>query len=278
MSKGHRVVTETDPPGEGGSIPGDAHATAQPVGAARRRLACARVRAGGGKGASEPSHRNNPRPARSEPTFRTVTGIGAVTVQKATAAAPIAACDGVTVQKDDIAASAPVHPRRRRGRAPERCRGAHGHPGRARHRADDHHPDRAVEDRAAGPARAQPAHALGRADRRDRGQHARVRLPVADHGERRDPARSWRATAATWRPLRLGLPLVPVVEERHLTPVQRRAFIIADNKIALNAGWSNEHAGRGAAGPRAASASTWASPGSARRRSRRSWRASHAAE
>ena len=32
--------------------------------------------------------------------------------------------------------------------------------------------------------------------------------------------------------VRLGLPLVPVVEERHLTPVQRRAFIIADNKIA----------------------------------------------
>ena len=40
--------------------------------------------------------------------------------------------------------------------------------------------------------------------------------------------------------VRLGLPVVPVVEERHLTPLQRRAFIIADNKIALNAGWSNE--------------------------------------
>lgn len=40
--------------------------------------------------------------------------------------------------------------------------------------------------------------------------------------------------------VQLGLPLVPVVEERHLTPVQRRAFIIADNKIALNAGWSVE--------------------------------------
>src|SRR5207245_359733 len=38
--------------------------------------------------------------------------------------------------------------------------------------------------------------------------------------------------------LKLGLPLVPVVEERHLTPTQRRAFIIADNKIALNAGWA----------------------------------------
>ena len=40
--------------------------------------------------------------------------------------------------------------------------------------------------------------------------------------------------------VRLGLPTVPVVEERHLTEVQRRAFIIADNKIALNAGWSAE--------------------------------------
>lgn len=40
--------------------------------------------------------------------------------------------------------------------------------------------------------------------------------------------------------LRLGLRAVPVVEERHLTPVQRRAFIIADNKIALNAGWAAE--------------------------------------
>ncbi len=40
--------------------------------------------------------------------------------------------------------------------------------------------------------------------------------------------------------VKLGLPLVPVVEERHLTALQRRAFIIADNKIALNAGWSTE--------------------------------------
>ena len=40
--------------------------------------------------------------------------------------------------------------------------------------------------------------------------------------------------------LKLGLRVVPVIDERHLTPLQRRAFIIADNKIALNAGWSNE--------------------------------------
>jgi DNA modification methylase len=40
--------------------------------------------------------------------------------------------------------------------------------------------------------------------------------------------------------LKLGLPVVPVVEESHLTPLQRRAFIIADNKIALNATWATD--------------------------------------
>jgi len=43
-----------------------------------------------------------------------------------------------------------------------------------------------------------------------------------------------------WAAVQLGLRLVPVVEARHLTEAQRRAFIIADNKIALNAGWSAE--------------------------------------
>ena len=61
--------------------------------------------------------------------------------------------------------------------------------------------------------------------------------PIMVNGETREiVAGNGRYLAA----IRLGLPLVPVVEERHLTPVQRRAFIIADNKIALNAGWSNE--------------------------------------
>ena len=27
---------------------------------------------------------------------------------------------------------------------------------------------------------------------------------------------------------------------RHLTPAQRRAYVIADNKLALNAGWDQE--------------------------------------
>jgi len=61
--------------------------------------------------------------------------------------------------------------------------------------------------------------------------------PIIVNGETRQiVAGNGRYLAA----LRLRLPLVPVIEERHLTPLQRRAFIIADNKIALNAGWSNE--------------------------------------
>jgi DNA modification methylase len=39
---------------------------------------------------------------------------------------------------------------------------------------------------------------------------------------------------------RLGLNTVPVVVLAHLTPAQRRAYVIADNKLALNAGWNEE--------------------------------------
>ena len=39
---------------------------------------------------------------------------------------------------------------------------------------------------------------------------------------------------------RLGLEAVPVVILGHLTPAQRRAYVIADNKLALNAGWNEE--------------------------------------
>src|SRR5436309_15555998 len=54
--------------------------------------------------------------------------------------------------------------------------------------------------------------------------------PIMVNGKtRRIVAGNGRYLAA----LRLGLPVVPMVEERHLTPLQRRAFIIADNKIAL---------------------------------------------
>ncbi len=35
----------------------------------------------------------------------------------------------------------------------------------------------------------------------------------------------------------LGLDEVPVVVLDHLSPTQRKAYVIADNKLALNAGW-----------------------------------------
>src|SRR6266699_6009601 len=38
----------------------------------------------------------------------------------------------------------------------------------------------------------------------------------------------------------VGLESVPTVRLSHLTPAQRRAYVIADNKLALNAGWDRE--------------------------------------
>ena len=38
----------------------------------------------------------------------------------------------------------------------------------------------------------------------------------------------------------LGLETVPCVRLSHLTPEQRRAYVLADNKLALNAGWDQE--------------------------------------
>ena len=38
----------------------------------------------------------------------------------------------------------------------------------------------------------------------------------------------------------LGLKMVPCIELGHLSETQKRAYIIADNKLALNAGWDEE--------------------------------------
>ena len=38
----------------------------------------------------------------------------------------------------------------------------------------------------------------------------------------------------------LGMASVPVVVLDHLTPAQKRAYVLADNKLALNAGWDDE--------------------------------------
>lgn len=39
---------------------------------------------------------------------------------------------------------------------------------------------------------------------------------------------------------KLGLKQVPCIRMEHLTPIQARALVIADNKLALNAGWDDE--------------------------------------
>lgn len=39
---------------------------------------------------------------------------------------------------------------------------------------------------------------------------------------------------------KLGETKVPTIELSHLTEHQKRAYIIADNKLALNSGWDNE--------------------------------------
>ena len=57
----------------------------------------------------------------------------------------------------------------------------------------------------------------------------------------------WTGRSAGRSPLRillaarkLGLTEVPCIELAYLTDAQRRAYIIADNKLALNAGWDEE--------------------------------------
>ena len=39
---------------------------------------------------------------------------------------------------------------------------------------------------------------------------------------------------------KLGMDTVPVIELAHLSEAQKRAYVIADNKLALNAGWDDE--------------------------------------
>lgn len=39
---------------------------------------------------------------------------------------------------------------------------------------------------------------------------------------------------------KLGLANVPVIEASHLTEAQKRAYVLADNRLALDAGWDND--------------------------------------
>lgn len=39
---------------------------------------------------------------------------------------------------------------------------------------------------------------------------------------------------------KLGIEIIPCIELAHLTETQKKAYVIADNKLALNAGWDEE--------------------------------------
>ena len=60
--------------------------------------------------------------------------------------------------------------------------------------------------------------------------------PVLVDGENGIIAGHGRVMAAR----KLGLPQVPVIELAHLTEAQKRAYILADNKLAEQAGWDRE--------------------------------------
>ena len=60
--------------------------------------------------------------------------------------------------------------------------------------------------------------------------------PVIVDGENGIIAGHGRVMAAK----KLGLEEVPVIEAGHLTDAQRRAYVIADNRLALDAGWDEE--------------------------------------
>jgi ParB-like chromosome segregation protein Spo0J len=60
--------------------------------------------------------------------------------------------------------------------------------------------------------------------------------PILVDGEKGIIAGHGRLMAAR----KLKMPKVPVIELTHLTETQKKALIIADNKLALNAEWDNE--------------------------------------
>jgi DNA modification methylase len=60
--------------------------------------------------------------------------------------------------------------------------------------------------------------------------------PILTDGERGVIAGHGRLLAAR----KLGLKDVPVIELSHLTPLQKKAYILADNRLAENAGWDQD--------------------------------------
>lgn len=60
--------------------------------------------------------------------------------------------------------------------------------------------------------------------------------PIIIDGERGIIAGHGRIMAAN----KLGLKTVPCIEASHLSAAQKRAYVIADNRLALDAGWDND--------------------------------------
>ncbi len=60
--------------------------------------------------------------------------------------------------------------------------------------------------------------------------------PVLTDGKRGIIAGHGRVLAAQM----LGMETVPVIELAHLSAAQRRAYVLADNRLALDAGWDDE--------------------------------------
>tara|TARA_S200002703_G_scaffold159825_1_gene174939 strand:+ start:592 stop:1839 length:1248 start_codon:yes stop_codon:yes gene_type:complete len=60
--------------------------------------------------------------------------------------------------------------------------------------------------------------------------------PIITDGENGIVAGHGRLMAAK----KLGLEEVPIIDARHLTKAQRKAYVIADNRLALDAGWDND--------------------------------------
>ena len=74
--------------------------------------------------------------------------------------------------------------------------------------------------------------------RRDRRQHSRLWLLQPHPGRRGGDIIAGHGRLAAAR--KLGLTEVPVVVLKGLTELQRRQLVLADNRIALNAGWDAE--------------------------------------
>ena len=60
--------------------------------------------------------------------------------------------------------------------------------------------------------------------------------PIITDGQNGIVAGHGRVLAAQ----KLGLQTLPVIEAGHLSEAQKRAYIIADNRLALDAGWDND--------------------------------------